>query len=60
MIIASQNDLTLHICKTHLPIVSLNVQELKLMLKRALKEKREPITPPLRVGWKLLQSLNIY
>ena len=34
------NVLTAHISETHLPIVSLNIRELELILKRAVKEKR--------------------
>ena len=42
VITASQNALTRHITKTHLPFVSLNVRELKLMLRRPVKEKWRP------------------
>ena len=41
VIIAPHNVLTPHISKTDLPIVSLNVRELELMLKGAVKEKGE-------------------
>ena len=40
VIIALHNVLTAHISESHLPIVSLNIRELELILKRAVKEKR--------------------
>ena len=42
VIIPSPNVLTPHISKSHLPIVSLNVRELKLMLKRVIKKNIAP------------------